>query len=320
MKTIPHIFYTIATLLVGTLLLPSCTKEDMSDCPGQVEVYFTFNTSGVGGERINPADIDRMHLYIFNDEGYYLREYRDDRITNFNTDYHIDCSDLLPGNYRLIAWSGKDERFYSTSPSGFVKNKTTFNEALLMLSHSGNNVPANLHHIFHAELQDIFIVFQKKQRFYMPLTQLSNTINVRTVGLSSNENVYTLNVRDDNCTYKFDKSFASHSHATTTYTAPCIKNGAGQLNASLNVLRLAADRQHPQLEIYNETSGKLLYPTGTQSGNLIGLILSAYPQNNFEITHTYDIVFTFTESSTGLTATVAINGWQVHGQEGELVE
>ena len=312
MKRISHIFQKITILSVFTLLLFSCTKEDMSDCPTEIRVYFTFTP-----QTINPANVDRMHLYVFSHDGYFVDEYLDNDIARFSTDYYIDCSGLQPGNYRFIAWGGKDDRYYATAPAYFVKGQTTFHEALLMLQHPGNTLSTPEYHLFHAALPANVLAIQKLQTFYMPLVQLSNTINISTIGLQEDADAYRFNITDINCSYHFDSSFASHSHEPVTYTAPCTKDGASQLHASLNVLRLAANRRTPQLEIYNETTGKALYPVNTQSGDLIGLILSAYPHNDFDTTHNYDIVFNFT---TDLKVNITVNGWQVHDQEGELIE
>jgi hypothetical protein len=156
----------------------------------------------------------------------------------------------------------------------------------------------------------------------MPLAQLSNTISISTKGLPASTSAYTFKVTDNNCTYHFNGSFALHSHASFTYTAPCTKDGANQLLSTLHVLRLTANRRTPQLEIYNKTAGTVLYPTGTQSGDLIGLILSAYSQNiDFDTTHTFDIVFTFTgDESTGFDVDITVNGWKVQDNDNELVE
>jgi len=216
-----------------------------------------------------------------------------------------------------------------------------------MLEHAGNTISATIPHIFHSDLSATVVPYENIQSFYMPLVQHSNTINIHTVGLRANTNAYTFNITDNNCAYKFDRSFASHSHAMFTYTAPCIKDNESQLHSSLNVLRLSANRRVPQLQILNTTTGAPLYPVGKQSDDLIGLILSAYSQNNFETTNVYNIVFIFTynddcdcdhncdhncdcncdcnccgggkgDGSTNFTVTVTINGWQVNGQEDEI--
>jgi hypothetical protein len=320
MKKNTQIFQSITALLICMLPLSSCIKDNVTNCPKHIRLYFTF-LPHAGNNAANPADVDIMHVYAFNDKGRFVSEYRDGHITHFNADYYIDCSDLRPGKYRFIAWCGKDEQSHSITPASFIKGQTTFDEAQMKFEHPEYIVSTSPHYIFHAELTAAVVSNQDIQRFYLPLTQISNIINIRTVGLPSDANVYTFNIADDNCTYKFDCSFASHSLTTFTYTAPCTKDEAGQLNSTLNMLRLTANRRTPQLQIYNETTGTVLYPVGKQSGDLIGLILNAYPQNDFETTHTYDIVLTFSgDESTGFTITVAVNGWQVRNQNGELIE
>ena len=329
MNTTPHIFQKIATLLVCTLLLSSCLKEDMSNCPEQIRVYFAFTTLSTRsgeGDAIYPEDVDQMHLYVFNDKGYYLNEYRDNHIDNFSEEYFIDCSDLLPGKYQFVAWGGKDEEFYSTTPVLFEKGITSFDEALLVLEHHNDEVTNKIHHLFHSELPAT-VTNEKVQRFDMPLWQITNTVNIRTIGLPADADVYRFDIADDNCNYLFDRSFAGCSlkndGETFTYTAECAKDGANQLQSTLNVMRLSADRRTPQLQVVNKTTGTLLYPTGAQSGNLIELIQRANPENDFEMTHIYDIVLIFNHGGNGETntkITILINGWEVREQNGELVE
>jgi len=305
------------------LMLSSCRiiDEDMSNCPEQIRVYFTY-APRTGNQGIDPADVDRMNLYVFSDKGLYLGEYRDDKITGFSADYYMECSDLLPGKYRFIAWAGKDEACYSTVPASFIKDKTTFDEALVTLNHPGGIISKPVHRLFYADLLSATVTTAKIQRFTMPLQQVTNTINIRTAGLPADANNYMFNIADNNCTYKFDFSQGvCPSHSTFTYTAPCTKDAAGQLHSTLDVLRLSANRHTPQLQIFNTTAGKALYPTGTQSGDLIGLILSANPQNDFDTTHIYDIVITFTsDGSTEFSVSITINGWKVHDQSGELID
>ena len=317
----------IATLLVCTLLLFSCLKEDMSNCPEQIRVYFTYTdifTLTGEGYPINPEHVDQMHLFVFNDKGYYLGEYRDDYIANFDEEYFIDCSDLMPGKYQFIAWGGKDENCYSTSlshsinPAPFVKSQTTLDEALVILKRSGNSVSTFVHHLFHSDIPAT-VTNAKIQRFDMPLLQLTNTVNIHTAGLPADADDYRFDIIDNNDAYTFDGWFAtSKSDPTFAYTTPCTKDRAGQLNATLNVIRLAEYRHTPQLQIYNETAGKLLY----QSDDLIGLIQKAYPANDFDTKHIYDIEFIFGDGddSTDFTLTIIINGWVVREQNDDLSE
>jgi hypothetical protein len=295
----------------------------MSNCPEQIRVYFDIVTR-TGDDGINPDDVDRMHLFVFS-KGYYLGEYIDNSIEHFSPDYYIDCSDLLPGKYQFIAWGGEDDNCFSTSPVPFEKGRTHIDDALLSLKHSNDMVSGRIHHLFHSDLAAT-VTNEKVQRFLMPLVQLTNTINIRTVGLPADGNNYTFDIADNNCNYLFDGSFlACRRYDDFIYTEPCGKDGAYQLHSTLNVMRLAADRHEPQLKIVNETSGTLLYPTGSQSGDLIDLIRRANPQNDFDTTHIYDIVLNFKPGGgdgepTGFTVTLLINGWEVREQNGDLID
>ena len=322
MNKTTHIFQKIATLLVCMALLSSCIKENMSNCPEEIRIYFDISTRA-GNNGINPADIDMMHLYVFNDKGLFFGEYIDDSIDEFGPDYYINCSDLFPARYRFIAWGGKDKNCYSTYPEPFVKGKTSFDEALLTLNHLGGTV-SRVHHLFHSDLSAT-VTNEKVQRFIMPLTQHTNTINISTVGLPANNNEYTFEITDNNCSYLFDRSFTTcQQDAAFKYAASCEKDEKNQLYSTLNVMRLAANRHTPQLQIINKSSGTALYPKETQSGDLIELILKANPQNDFKTTHVYDIVLEFKSSGDGdptnISVTIFINGWKVIEQNGDLSE
>ena len=258
----------VKTLFVSALLLSSCIKEDMSDCPEEIRVYFDIETRASEGDTINPDDVDRMNLYVFSHKGYYLGEYSDEYIPGFGTEYYIDCSDLLPGKYSFIAWGGKDERYYRITPGTFVKGKTTFGEALLMLDHPEETVSDNIHHLFHSELPAT-VTNAKVQRFVMPLWQITNTVNIRTVGLPADDHEYIFDIADNNCTYQFDRSFADFGeksgHGHFKHVAPCTKDEESQLHSTLNVMRLSADRRTPHLQVVNKTAGTILYPVGAQS-------------------------------------------------------
>ena len=320
----------IAILLVHGLLVTSCLKENLSDCPEEIRVYFDISTRT--GDDIDPTNVDRMDFYVFDHKGKYLCEYIDPEIHHFDPDYYIDCSDLLPGKYRFVAWGGMDREFYSTEPVLFEKGKTTFNEALLMLNHSDEIVSKPVHHLFHSDLP-VTVSTSRIQHFLMPLTQQTNTIEIRTLGFrTESERNYIFVIEDNDCTYQFDAVFAKCSQKKFNlseepdnfkYETTCIKDASKQLHATLNVVRLAYNRHRPQLRLYDQTADVILYPAGGQSGDLIDLIIRAIPDNNFDTTNHYEIVLTFTDSGEGyptrLPVTIHINGWELK-EESNIIE
>jgi hypothetical protein len=86
---------------------------------------------------------------------------------------------------------------------------------------------------------------------------------------------------------------------------------------------MSADRRASKLQIYNETNDRVIFPVGNQTGNLVELITKAIPDNDFDLTHTYNIVFTFDDDDdpTNINElTITINGWELHIQDGEVLE
>ena len=311
----------IAILLVHGFLLTSCLKENMSGCPEEIRVYFDISTRA-GNDAINPTNVDRMNLYVFNHKGFYLSEYSDEQINNFGPDYFIDCSDLLPGKYRFIAWGGMDEVLFSTVPASFEKGKTTFDEAFLVLEHSDGIVFSPMHHLFHSDLS-VTVTNSKIQQFLMPISQQTNTITVRTMGLWTNpDHVYTYEIIDDNCTYQFDGSFAEYAHVhhkiskepyEFKYQMSTHPNDReGQLNVTLTVMRLTENRQ-PKIKIIDENTNDTLF-----SYDLIKLI-KKIPNVEIGITHDYviDLLFVYNVDPT---VTVYINGWKLQDEETQLVD
>ena len=288
-------------IIVFVLLLQSCffIEEDMSDCPEEIRVFFDITQS----DAINPNDIDRMHLYVFNDKGGFLREYIDDNVV-FSSDYYIDCSNLTPGKCRFVAWGGKNANYYSVTPM-FVKGETTLDEALLTLKSAGGIVSAPMSHLFHSCLP-VTVDRRREQKIVMPLIQFSNTIHIRVKG-ASNTDLLTVGIVDNNSVYHFNGDFAPAS--SLTYTAPFALTGS-DFNTSLTVLRMAEGR-NTMLQLYNV--GELIF-----SHNLINLILARYPGNNFDTKNVYHIEVILEGPPANLSITINIDKWEEENNDYEL--
>ena len=323
MNKTSHIIKTISTLLVCTTMFSTCLKENFSDCPEDIRVYFSFeNRSG----ELKSENIDQMNLYVFNDKGVFLYEYSEDSI-NFSNDYYIDCSNLYPGKFHFIAWAGKDKNSYTTYPDMFVRNKTNIKEAFIMLNQTDDYISEVIHPLFYSVLPTK-ITKTKEQYFTMPLELMTNTINIRTIGLPSDNNEYLFEIEDNFVSYQFDGSFGFNdmkgfNTSDIKYISPCFKNENSQINSTINILRLSANRNSPQVQILNKTEGSPLFPgKNDQTGNLIDLIKKANPNIDFENTHTYNIVLNYEAGEDtyfdGLS--ISINGWEIRKQEENLYD
>ncbi|MDR2816348.1 MAG: FimB/Mfa2 family fimbrial subunit [Proteiniphilum sp.] len=276
------------------LSLTGCIDDDISNCPVGIRVYFTYETTYAGTD-IDPSAIERMNLYVF-DAGGILRAVVQDSDPDISADYYMTVPSLSAGNYRFAAW-GNLYGCFSTVPAVFTVGQTTFEEARLAFAHT-DEAPVISQPLFFAHLPAAKVTTEREQRFYLPLEQTVNTVNLTTEGLPVNENSYRLRIKDNNGAYTFDHSFASDSEFT--YTSLCDKDAGGQPKATLTVLKLGAGR-HPVIELTDMTTQTVRY-----TGDLVELLDARGV--DYRTQHVFDIHLKFSTTSN---VEVIIDGWQV---------
>ena len=291
----------LPALFVLLTMFTGCNLKD-ADCPANLRIYFVSNPATRTNDNINPAEIGKIELYIFDAQGI-LQSIKTDNNPAFGPDYYMTISGLSAGDYRFVAWAGRRDIF-SVTPSGaeLVIGKTKFSEFHVLLSHISNRVGDNSVHypLFHADKSDYVTVQYIEQSIYATLAPMHNIINLTTEGLRINSDSYSLEIHDKwNGRYGFDRSFTATGNVL--YLAQCAKDSQGQLSASLNMLRVTNSRQ-PVFIIYNTTKKEILF-----EADLLELI-NKIQGINLETTHIYNIHIRF---STDIAANVSINGWDV---------
>lgn len=287
-------------LLLLSPLLTCCIKEDLSDCPTGLKVYFTYEPATYARRGINESEVEKIDLFVF-DSGGILRGVYTDEHPTLSPDYFMGITSLPSGDYTFIAWCGVPT-YYKFGPHEMVPGQTRLTDALLYLDYE-NEVLNGVQPIFHAHLPG-YVSHEREQSFFLPLVQAYNTVNLSTEGLPQNDDTYRMRIYDNNGTYNFDYTFADCGDLI--YTASCDKDVSGQLSATLNILKLASERS-PILEITNVTQGTTLYRVDLVS--LINEISTA----DYDTIHVYDIHLKF-----GLDISVSINGWWVV-KDGEII-
>lgn len=291
---------SILAMLVCWAGLGSCIKEDMSDCPEDMRIYLTFTPATYARTGIDPREVDRLDLFAFDAEGIFRGVWTDEHPV-LASGYYMTIPRLPAGDYRFVVWGAMHEP-YSTTPAIFKVGETLFADAQLNLNIPSGGTVAAIRPLFHALATERVRADVRTQHIEMPLWQAYNTINLTTEGFDPAGDQFRMSVTDSNGNYYFDYSFAPCGEFT--YATPCGTDAQGQLKASLDVLRLAADR-HPRFEIRNMSQQKTLY-----EADLVEL-LNKMGEIDYAGTHTYDIHIKFATDNTDMTATVTINGWQV---------
>ena len=290
------IVYYIGILVCTNILLFSCIKEDMSDCPpdgfSPKIVLVPYN-----GNTIDNNDLYSGKVYVLDElTGSVIDSYEIPGRPKLQTTYTPKWG-LPVGRYTYVAWLNTDAQYFSVDERQLLlkflvpKTQIVDKTDLIPFLCYGNieNAPLD-------SISDNLIT--------IPVMQFTNKINLTVTGLknvSPQGDEYTFSINDNNGNYGFDGDFASCPAFTYSTTK---RSSADVFNASLTVLKLSGSRPNPTLTIKNNATGD------EYSIGLIPLILSKIPTNDFDKTHIYNITISnpFTREEE-ITITVTVNDW-----------
>ncbi|MDR1357431.1 MAG: FimB/Mfa2 family fimbrial subunit [Tannerellaceae bacterium] len=313
-----HYVYGFLSLLV-TVALSSCIQDDLSECISDKRIYFDYEQilSSQKNGGINPDDITRMNLFIFDEEGLFIREHIDEA-PRLGKEYFMTVSGLKKGFYKFVAWGNLDERYALSS--SLVPGETRFDDLRVSLnSIKDGKVDQPVKPLFYATHpgnNTIEILEMSTQFVHLNLIEDTYKINVAVSGLDSTSvanHDYNIDITDNNGAYKFDNDFATCQEFQ--YTQPCtVMEENSELKASLTVLRLTEKRK-PVLRLINKQTNDVVV-----EDDLVGLILAANGAGasiDFNKIHEFDVKYELGQTSS-IGIIIYINGWKLIKQSGEL--
>ncbi|MDR1918342.1 MAG: FimB/Mfa2 family fimbrial subunit [Tannerellaceae bacterium] len=307
-------------LLLAPVVFQSCIQDDLSGCISDKRIFFTYEqaVSAQKHEGINPDDITRMNLFIFDENNLFVKEYIDES-PRMSPEYYMTVRGLKAGQYKLVAWGNLKEQ-YGLSTSTLIPGETKFDDLRVALKSIENGlVEESLVPLFfatHTESNSIEVKELESQSFRLNLVDNLYKIHVTVAGLDSAAVAnydYSIDISDDNGMYRFNNDFASCD--PFTYTQPSLKSeDSNELKATLNVLRLTAKRT-PILRMVNKQTKKVMIES-----NLVKLILSVNDLGasiDFNKTHEFDIRYELDQRES-LGIIIYINGWKLI-EQGEIL-
>ncbi|MDR2389022.1 MAG: FimB/Mfa2 family fimbrial subunit [Tannerellaceae bacterium] len=314
-----HYIYVFLLLLVSATF-PSCIQDNLSDCISDKRIYFNYEQSLLSqkSKGIDPDDIARMNLFVFDENGLFIKEYVDET-PQIGPDYFMTVTDLKSGYYRFVAWGNLKEHYAISS--ALIAGQTTFEELRISLECIKNDeVEDELTSLFfatHTGNNTIEVLQMNNQFIRLDLVKNTYKINMTVSGMDSTLTAkydYKVNIADNNGIYKFDNDFAACRDFV--YTQPCTinKEQNGDLESSITVLRLTADRQ-PLLSLVNKQTGEVVVKE-----NLVELIQAVNEMGasiDFKKTYEFDIRYELNRNSPAIIV-IYVNGWKLIRQSGEL--
>jgi hypothetical protein len=320
MKYLRFAFTT--ALAMCMFALSSCINDDLSQCETNNRVFFDYTpVTKAAKNGIDPDDVATIKLYVFNENGRFLKEYTDESPA-LSPSYHINVNDLQPGKYRFVAWANVENQ-YALNESKLTPGVTSINDLRIkLLSIKNDTVSEDLNPMFfatHTGIKNIEILSLVQQDIHLRLSEDTYKINVEVAGLDSASalgNSFRIDINDRNSEYDFSNEWTSDKEII--YSRPLIANKDKNylLETSLMVLRLAATRDIPVIKLI-----KVNTDTEVVRANLIELLTKATQMGaavDFDMNHEFDIRFEF-DPNAPLECNVYVNGYKVIDQGGQIL-
>jgi hypothetical protein len=292
--------------------LPSCIKEDLTDCPPSkqaLQVVFSYENDKVRSDAITQDELKKATLFIFDENEEYVTSVLLDN-PQLNTVYEPDIT-LMPGKYNFVVWFNLFSPYSYTSifdpASGDTLSQSEMEFYLDIPQNRQIVEPAfSLPLSLYGYKEDLIKV-TAINTVTIPVKQNTNVINITVHGLAPTADNYRFTIKDDNCNYNFNGDIISGNDFEYTNVAS-FPAESDVLSASLTVLKLSGSHPHAELTI-DRIGGEQIFPNRPEVlNNLIQMILAAYPENDFDRTHIYDIDISY---GINMSVSIKVNGWNV---------
>jgi hypothetical protein len=211
----PAIFFNrnfaVACVSALFLLMQGCVTDDLSICG--ISVHFTYTKNLEGVDKFS-SSINKVNLYVFDTDGYFIQEYVVEKDT-LPQDLTIYVN-LSPGTYDFVAWGNLGEDYEILS--AFEKGVTRMDDLQLSLKRQPDNtvleteMPDPLYHggLFRSEI--LATDLQINQKLTIDMMKDTKDIKVIAHGLAvtaetrSAGTPYDCTITSRNGDYKFDNS------------------------------------------------------------------------------------------------------------------
>ncbi|MCC8096047.1 MAG: FimB/Mfa2 family fimbrial subunit [Tannerellaceae bacterium] len=314
MKYSVHI-RTVWWMVLAILFLPSCIHDSLEDCFSECRLFLDYIPANYSEARegIREENLTRLNLFVFDEEGIFVREYTDES-PELSPEYYIALPGLPSGYYQIMAWGGLNTNYVISEE--LVPRETHISELELYLKHTERaSVTTTIPHLFYASKEDelIEVIQGQDVKDKLKLVQDTYVIHVTVNGLETTNETYTISIEDNIGTLTFDNSITSTEKYN--YITTC-QNFTG----SLTVLRLMEERKGSvPFRLESNQKDKPLFEE-----DIIELLLAIQTVGgkvNFSYMHEFDIILTAQEpadEAAEVTFTVSVNGWNLTSEDTPL--
>lgn len=312
MKPINLIKNRIASfcILLLACVLQGCVQDDLSDCGVGIKFRYIKNVDGI--DKFT-SSVERITLFVFDEEGYFIDEYSDEGDILKNN-YTMNLP-LKGGKYQLVAWGNLCEDYELT---GYTRGVTKIDEVLLSLKRQDNVVNEHPTHLFYGGVESIDLQSPYTGRKYITMDMMknTNTIYVKTKGLPVKSDTkaesawgteFTCTITSVNGDYRFDNSITGER---LTYI-PEYSRQEETLDSGFVIMRELNDGSTGSRLIISYNGEAEKEPEILLDTDLTKLLVPASITGDLDIDDefTLEVLFDYTSGN----VTITINDWVVVG-------
>lgn len=313
-----------------TLLLSSCFKDGLEECPPDNEYYsyirfvYDYNMSF---EDLFHKQVSKIDLFLFDEDGIYIEKLSDECVSGtFPKGYIMGLPEIYKEATQFVAFPGiYSEHGYAST---LIPGSSTIRDLEIQLNPNSSNLTRTAFKpLWHGCLTQYRTRVEKNDTTTISLCKNTNSIRIvlqsLTENASFNINDFTFCVQSVNHSYDAYNDPTSltpwsyypfHIESSVTFSGGAVE---------LHTLRLLEDRENKLTIRQISTGGTLLdvnlntYIEALKLQEFSGLPLQEYMDREDE----YKIVIFITqepETKQWIATRISINDWVDRGQEGEF--
>lgn len=306
---------SIHIFIVFILLLPSCIKEDLSNCNSELLLRFRYTLNNQHTNLFN-SDVQRVAIYLFDNNSKYVDRFSEqgDKLTN---DYIMRIP-LPEGKYSVVVYGGN----FTTYSAGELTSQTnTINETLrkgvtditdfrmeLKNTTGAENYlyPVSTPDDLYAALATSVIAAPMNQNITdVELIKDTKKVKVKITDTDGFDASLEVNITALNGRYQFDNNI-DLNHKTFKYTPINTLLQPNYMEVDLKMMRLVLG-QSPMLVIKDSVTQESLY-----NENMIEQILSTQQYASQEDFDREDEFVFEISIANNIIVSVSINGWIIN--------
>lgn len=306
---------SIHIFIVFILLLPSCIKEDLSNCNSELLLRFRYTLNNQHTNLFN-SDVQRVAIYLFDNNSKYVDRFSEqgDKLTN---DYIMRIP-LPEGKYSVVVYGGN----FTTYSAGELTSQTnTINETLrkgvtditdfrmeLKNTTGAENYlyPVSTPDDLYAALATSVIAAPMNQNITdVELIKDTKKVKVKITDTDGFDASLEVNITALNGRYQSDNNI-DLNHETFKYTPINTLLQPNYMEVDLKMMRLVLG-QSPMLVIKDSVTQESLY-----NENMIEQILSTQQYASQEDFDREDEFVFEISIANNIIVSVSINGWIIN--------